>query len=209
MQPSKLLDWSGRTAVVCGSGPSLDWADLAHAVWAKEGLKIMAVNSSCFVADWIDVCYACDFLWWKTNIQKVKKEPFARNNPTALWTQDRAAAERFGINWVRGTHREGLGTSTLNTGGNSGYGAVNLAYLFGARRILLLGFDMKEGPNGEKHWHEDHPRPLVQKQLFGEWIHKFKKLAEDLKVNGCEVINCTPGSALPWFPMSTINKELP
>ena len=29
-----------------------------------------------------------------------------------------------------------------------------------------------------------------------------------LKAAGCEVINCTPGSALTVWPMSTIEKEL-
>ena len=68
--------------------------------------------------------------------------------------------------------------------------------------------DMKLGPNGEKHRHGDHEKPLVQAQLFEEWRHKGKKLAEDLAEHKCEVINCTPGSALEWFPMSTIEKEL-
>ena len=58
--------------------------------------------------------------------------------------------------------RNGLGKRGLRVNGNSGAGAINLAYHFGARRILLVGMDMKPGPNGEKHWHPDHPKPLVQ-----------------------------------------------
>ena len=77
----------------------------------------------------------------------------------------------------------------------------------GARRILLIGYDMRE-INGRKHWHPDHPAPCVQKQQFGEWIHKFRKLAEDLKAAQCEVINCTPKSALQCFPMGDMEQEL-
>ena len=73
----------------------------------------------------------------------------------------------------------------------------------------VLGFDMKLGPSGEKHWHPDHPGVNMQGACFGEWLHKFEPLAKDLKDAGCIVVNCTPGSALTCFPVSTIEKELP
>ena len=92
--------------------------------------------------------------------------------------------------------------------GNSGAGAINLAYHFGARRILLIGMDMKPGANGEKHWHPDHPKPMVQGQQFEEWRLKMGVLAKDLAAEGVTVINCTPGSALTCFPMSDLEQEL-
>jgi len=163
----------------------------------------IVTNSTYKLANYADVLYAVDFQWWRHNIDDVR-ESFMGD----VWTQDVGAAERFNLNLCRGCYREGLGENVIHTAGNSGHGAINLAYLFGARRILLLGFDMRE-VDGRKHWHPDHPAPLVQKQQFGEWIHKFKKTAEDAKRLGVEIINCTPGSALPWFPMSTIEQELP
>ena len=91
--------------------------------------------------------------------------------------------------------------------GSNGAGAINLAYHFGARRILLVGMDMKPGPNGEKHWHPDHPKPLVQGQQFEEWRKKMGVLAVDLKTEGVTVVNCTPGSALTCFPMGDLEQE--
>jgi len=204
MQPSKLLDWTGQTCVVLASGPSLtdeqvDWVTPSSA-------RTIAVNSTVFklLAE-PDITYAGDFLWHKVNVQKVKeKDPHAD-----IWTCDRTAAERYQLNWVKGVNALGLGRGPhIHTNGNSLAQAVNLAYLFGCRRILLLGADMKLGPKGEKHWHPDHPSPLMQGMCFGDWIYKFNHLAVDLKKESCEVINCTPGSALTCFPMSTIEKEL-
>ena len=110
-----------------------------------------------------------------------------------LWTQDRAAAEQFQLSHIQWEGKDGLGKRGLRVNGNSGAGAINLAYHFGARRILLVGMDMKPGPNGEKHWHPDHPKPLVQGQQFEEWRKKMGVLAVDLKTEGVTVVNCTPG----------------
>lgn len=124
------------------------------------------------------------------------------------WTQDHTAAERYKLNRIKGINRSGLGLEYLHINGNSGFQAINLAYLFGARRILLVGFDMKLGPKGEKHHHPDHPSPLMQGMTFGEWIHKGATLAKDLERNGCDVINCSAETALTCFRRGELEKEL-
>ena len=197
---AKPLDWSGQTCVICASGSSLTQRQLPMVADVKR----LVVNNTWEIFPEADVLYACDFLWWKINYDRV-----AMNFAGQLWTQDRASAERWPrIKCLRNEARPGLGQAGIRTNGNGGAGAINLAYLFGCRRILLLGFDMKLGPNGERHWHADHPKPLVQNQTFEEWRHKFQAIAKDLKAAKCEVINCTPGSALEAFPRSTIEKEL-
>lgn len=197
--------WKGLTAVVMASGYSLSDEQLEHVRQARAAnlCRVITVNTTFRRAPWADVAYAGDTLWWSKHAAEAKKAFTGE-----LWTQDNVAAARFSLKRVRGAPRDGLGTHEIHQNGNSGAQALNLAYLWGANPILLLGFDMKEGPNGEKHHHPDHPKPLIQKQLFGEWIHKLRKVADDLKKRDIRVINCTPGSALPWFPMSDITKEL-
>lgn len=202
MNNSKLLDWSGAPCVIAASGPSLSQQQI-EAVKAASAVRLIVTNSTWVRAPFADVIYGCDFQWWKAYHLQIKYAGLHGR----CWTQDRSAAERFQLHYVRTEGRQGLGTKALRVNGNSGAGAINLAYLFGCRRILLIGFDMRE-VDGKKHWHADHPAPLVQKQTFGDWIHKFMTLASDLKANGCQVINCTPGSALQCFPMSTIEREL-
>lgn len=201
MNTSPLPDWRGHTCVIAASGPSLTPEQCFAAVTSKA--KVIAINTTFRMLPEADALYACDYLWLK-----IHKAQFMPAFNGRVWTQDRAAAEQFNLKYVRHAARDGLGRgNTLHVGGNSGHGAINLAYLFGARRILLIGYDMRE-IGGKKHWHPDHPAPCVQKQQFGEWIHKFRKLAEDLKAAQCEVINCTPKSALQCFPMGDMEQEL-
>ena len=202
MTPTPLFNWRDHTAVVVASGPSL--ADEQITLIEHSVVFTIAVNNSYAKLQHPDVVYACDYLWWKLNHMKAKQNIPRRQ----LWTQDRAAAEQFQLSHIQWEGKDGLGKRGLRVNGNSGAGAINLAYHFGARRILLVGMDMKPGPNGEKHWHPDHPKPLVQGQQFEEWRHKMNVLAADLKAEGVEVINCTPGSALTCFPMGDLSTEL-
>jgi len=200
--PSPRPDWRGHTAVVVASGPSL--TDEQITLIEHSVVFTIAVNNSYAKLQHPDVVYACDYLWWKLNHMKAKQNIPRRQ----LWTQDRAAAEQFQLSHIQWEGKDGLGKRGLRVNGNSGAGAINLAYHFGARRILLVGMDMKPGPNGEKHWHPDHPKPLVQGQQFEEWRKKMGVLAADLKTEGVTVVNCTPGSALTCFPMGDLEQEL-
>ena len=204
MTPTPLLRWHGRTVVVVASGPSL--TDRQVVLVENSSAFTIAVNSS-YEKLWTpEAIYACDYLWWKHNHMAAKRH--IKGERQRLWTQDLAAAEQFHLSHIRWEAKDGLGKRGLRVNGNSGAGAINLAYHFGARRILLVGMDMKPGPNGEKHWHPDHPKPLVQGQQFEEWRKKMGVLAKDLKDEGVEVINCTPGSALTCFPTSDLEQEL-
>lgn len=199
MDNSKLLDWAGKTCVIAASGPSLAVEQLAA---IPDSAKLIVTNTTFRLASFADVVFGVDFLWWKTYYQEVARAGLADK----CWTCDQAAVERYHIRYIRNIARDGLGKRDLCTQGNSGMAAINLAYLFGARRIILLGFDFKLGSNGEKHWHEDHPAPLVQKSQFEEWQHKGRKLANDLMDEGCEVTNCTPGTALMLWPTADIRE---
>jgi len=199
---SKLLDWHNQTAVIIASGPGLTKEQVGH-VKAVGGVKVIAINRSFEIAPWADVIYMGDLQAWKAYVKQVRKVcPGA-----SLWTCDHQAETHYQLNRMKGVNRPGLGLNVLHTGGNSGHQAINLAFLFGCRRILLLGFTMRV-IDGCKHWHPDHPAPLTQVVLPDEWRHKFTKMADDLKAHGCSVLNCDPLSALTCFPMSTIEEEL-
>ena len=90
----------------------------------------------------------------------------------------------------------GLGRAGVATGGNSGYQAVNLAYLLGAKRIGLIGFDMRGGEF--QHFHGDHGGGLNNPtpSLFAEWIPRFNDLHRLLAAEGVELINYSRESAL-------------
>jgi hypothetical protein len=94
----------------------------------------------------------------------------------------------------------------IRTGGNSGYQAVNLAWLFGASRIVLLGFDMG-ATGGRLHWHKDHGgklhNPVPAK--FKNWLRAFNLMASSCSV---PIINCSRQTALTCFPRMDLDEGL-
>lgn len=162
---------------------------------------LLAVSDAYKLAPWADALYSCDPEWWDEHAAKVTAAGFTGQR----WTQSQSAALKYGLRWISALRRDGLSRDprVIHTGGNSGYQAVNLAYLFGARRILLLGFDMKPSA-GREHFFGSHPGQLRRSLPFNVWIQDFRTLAADLKAEGVEVINCTPGSALDCFPKAQI-----
>lgn len=107
------------------------------------------------------------------------------------------------------THRQGLNTKPgeVNSGLNSGFQAINLAYHFGARRIVLLGYDMQH-TGGKTHWHGDHPRGLTNAEGISSWVKYFRPLAEDLARLGVEVVNCSTDTALTCFTRAPLEATL-
>jgi hypothetical protein len=99
------------------------------------------------------------------------------------------------------------------SGGNSGYQAIHIAAHFGAARILLLGFDMREAPTAaggqpRRHYFGNHPPTCNSKGRFHVWIKNIRSLAAYLQAKGVRVVNCTPNSALT-LQRSTIEAEFP
>ncbi|MFV1983009.1 MAG: hypothetical protein ACC657_05650 [Thiohalomonadales bacterium] len=86
----------------------------------------------------------------------------------------------------------------VSGGGNSGYQAVNLAYILGAKTILLLGFDMF----GD-HYFGKHPKTLVNGSPFDMFIKSFESITKDI-----EIINCTRKTALNCFPKMSLESVL-
>jgi hypothetical protein len=185
-----------KTAIVLASGLSLTLEQIDAA--RRSGHFTLTINATYQKFLDANAVYMGDFL-----TVKVYAADVAARFKGTCWTQDSSAAARW-PKWrrVRGCNREGLGRHLIHQNGNSGFQAINLVYLWGYKRIVLLGFDMKPGPKGEKHHHADHPAPCVQNQTFDEWLHKSVRLAKDLKEENCEVINATPGSAMRSFPMA-------
>jgi hypothetical protein len=90
--------------------------------------------------------------------------------------------------------------------GNSGAAAIALASHRGAERVVLLGYDCRRGANGEVHHHGNHPKPLGNAGSMHDWPKQFGLLAG--KLNGTEVINCSPGTALKVFQRASLAEVL-
>lgn len=96
--------------------------------------------------------------------------------------------------------------NTLGTGMNSGYQAVNLSYLAGAVRVVLVGYTMKPLADGRAHWFGDHPIK-THPAIFSAMLQNFQRLAKRMPPE-LEIINATPGSALDCFPKRSLESVL-
>lgn len=202
------LHWPGSTIVCIASGPSvtLEDCELVRA-WRAEGLhhRVIVINTTYQLAPWADLLYACDERWWSMYYEHVCAS-FAGQ----LWTQDSGSASRLKLlKHVRSEARAGLSKipGVVHDGENSGYQAVGLAYMTGAKRIILLGYDMQD--HGIKmHWHGDHPKHLKAFPRYECWIRNFKTLADDLRKMNVDVVNATRRTALKCFPQLPLEKVL-
>lgn len=181
------------------SGPSMCRED-AEAV--RGFGRVIAINNTVELAPSADVLYSCDGSWWRHYGEQYR------------WFKGR----RIGLRrntlpaWVEGIPyraADGLGRDVVHTGNNSGYQAINLAYLHGATTIVLVGYDMQH-TGGKRHWHGDHPAGLGN---FSPGMPelcrpKFQGLARDLDEEGVRVINCTRATALTCFQRMPLAEAL-
>lgn len=193
--------------VLIASGPSLTDEQIAIARDAhdKQRVRVIVVNDNYQRMPDADVLYACDGPWWKKHIASVR-EIFRGE----CWTQDHAAATKYGLQWIKSKRSLGL-TSTphiIHLGGNSGHQALNYAVVrneFKPQTQYLIGFDMKRGPKtaehprGKLHWFGNHPAGLNYFEPEG-WIRGFNDLARDAQRRGNpRIINCSIDTALTCF----------
>ncbi len=119
------------------------------------------------------------------------------------WSED--AARDYGLIHVLSRCDIGLGHDVIHTGGNSGHQAINLAYLMGAKKIILLGFDMQR-TGGRTHFHGDHEgMSNPDDAIFREWVKNFEVMAKDFQEVGVEVLNASRETALTCFPRISIS----
>lgn len=196
--------WPGETVACIATGPSLTPEDVNY---VRGMTRVVAVNDSYRLAPWADVLYACDAKFWKWQYRDHKD---AITSFAGLRYALQPESRRYpGVQVLRNTGTTGLerDPSGLRTGRNSGYQAINLAKHLGAKRILLLGYDMSLGEGGKKHFfgdHPDHGRPPLT-----VFRRHFPSIAQPLKDAGVEVLNCSRRSALTCFPKVTLEIALP
>ena len=188
--------YAGQTVAILATGPSLSEAD----AWRVHALKVIAISDALRLPPRADVLYSSDARWWdhhqpffyglKLGLAPAPAFPGVftlRPDTESVFSDDPTALA---------TGRGGDGYAHYNS---SGYQAINLAVLLGAKRILLLGYDLRVA-DGKHHFFGDHPRAFGQADHYASMRGAFIKLPQALAARGVEVINCTPGSALDYFP---------
>lgn len=217
--------WEGETVVCIGGGPSLtkDQIDVVE----RSRCKVIVVNDAYLLAPWADICYFADHRWWEWHTAGTPKawpwvqftneevrKAFAQFNGQKVTIYGTGQMVKDPKVFMLQNHsdktmdRSGLSDEPngLRTGSNGGYQVMNLAYLAGAKRILLLGYDMRfQGKRS--HSHNGH-RHTVPEQAYLGWARNFATMLPQLTRRGVQVINCSPGSAIDAFARGDIASVL-
>lgn len=190
--------FAGRTALVFASGESLT------KLWHPDRpilLPSVAVSDAWRIAPGADICYAGDSAWWRHH-QSIEYDGLRVGVPDG----SPLPKDVLPLTISGGTgYDPRLGY--LRHGHNSGTAATHVAAQLGARRIVLVGFDMRGG-----HWFGDHPSGVLRRKeapRYGQWMTHFAMLGEELKPHGIEIVNATPGSAMTCFPIVRLEDLCP
>lgn len=160
---------------VLATGPSMSQS-VADSVRGR--CKAIAVSDAYRLAPWADVLVSSDRGWWRHH-----KPEFA------------------GLKFS-GVPVDGIPLApAVVSGSNSGLIALQVAVSLGAKKVLLLGFDMHGS-----HFFGPHPSPL--RNTKAQRFEVFKRQFADYRPRGVHIFNCTPGSALTCYPMANLEAHL-
>jgi hypothetical protein len=193
MPAAQRPDWKGRTVVCLASGPSLTQED-CDAV-RVAGLTTIVTNTTFRRAPWADMLFGFDSRWWREHIAEVRQVFKGRLVSASQIAPNLGVESTFCVPWFRQY-------------ANSGACAISMAVAGGASKVVLLGFDCQNGPNGEKHWHGDHPPGLSNCLSMPRWGQVFKRVAQDVEAQGVPVINATRSTALRCFERQPLEQAI-
>lgn len=203
--------WLGERCYIIGGGPS---AEIVSIPKLRQQLydtgKIIAVNDAFLMVPQADVLYFGDIKWFDDNCLDIDKytgrDWHNRNIVTRVFVKPewhgftnrkmpfRRLARQMAIPLSR--HPSAL------AGWCSGSNAINLAYLFGATEIILIGFDMQGG-----NWHNRHKREKKPDCYNVDFIPYITRMAAELNCE-CKVINASMDSALNCFEKKPLAEVL-
>lgn len=204
--PDEVVD-----SVIKGTSPASVYSPYMSALHNKH---VIGINVAYLLGDWIDMIFFGDIGFFLKHQQGLAKFP-------GLKVSCHPQMEKY--DWVKHTPRDGNHPRGISDNpkmaswnGNSGAAAISIAANAGAKRILLLGFDMKLDENKNQHWHDCYGKVAARKTRdprkpnhlpFDRHLRGFSEIARDAKRRDIEILNVCPDSAIKEFPKYTL-KEL-
>jgi hypothetical protein len=190
--------WNDRPVLVVGTGPSMKGFDFSR----LRGLGyILAVKESVWDIPFADACFGLDMGWMARkrsalreltiplylSVPKEFREPVIDNAIYLMRTRDR---EIFHTN-----------PKMIESGGNSGFGAVNLAFLKKARMIVLFGYDYQ----GDHYCNDryTHLGAGHNARYLPRWGRHFDRVKQQLARAGVSVLNASTRSTVDAFERCT------
>lgn len=212
--------WEGGECWIIGGGPSMpgqfnvpddvinkvragDYEPSAYSPYLSpiHDKHVIGVNTAFLIGNWIDLVFFGD----QYNFFIPFKRQLSRFKGLRVTTHPTPPEEYDWVLHVPRDRSKRKGLSPLKNkvcwNGNSGAAAIDLAVHMGARRIILLGFDMNDDSQTPSHWHTKYGNRKRSVSIANHKRHKqcFPYIARDAKKRGIEIINANPNSAIDAF----------
>jgi hypothetical protein len=191
--------------VMDGTSPASVYSPFMSKLHNKH---VIAINVAFMIGDWMDMVFFGDDGFFKRYQDQLLEYKGLKITCSSL-------ASTNEVPWVKylpkdTEHVKGItkNPSKVSWNHNSGAAAISLAAHTGAKKIILLGFDMNLNENKNMHWHDIYKRgkietpndwrhwqPIFERQMLG-----FKQIAKDAEEMGIEIINASTTSEISVFP---------
>lgn len=225
--------WEGGSVWILGGGPSItkifNIPDkvVFNTIKGKSSLSeyskymlpihdkhVIGINIAFKIGDWMDMVFFGDnnfFLQRKTELSQWK----------GLKVSCATSSQKH--NWVKYTPQDGnkpYGITNdprkVSWNKNSGAAAISIAAHTGAKKIFLLGFDMKLSENTKaQHFHGEYLNEKKEitttprKNLpFYRHLKGFPAIKRDAENLGIDIYNVNLNSAITEFPKITLKEAL-
>jgi hypothetical protein len=202
--------WHDRPVAIIGGGPSLNNFDFNR----LRGAHVLAVKGSIFTVPWADAGYGMDFpryREWKTKLAQLPMRVYWAVPDDKL----PECIDAPNITYLK--RKEGQGISddpdAIFNGGTSGFGALQIALLKKARKIVLLGFDYngdyRFGGKGFHHNPEVYEHKRRQEASnWSMWASYFSAIEWIPRSRGVEVLNACHSSSITAFPKIDLDEAV-
>lgn len=203
VKPEWWPDWVGDTCIIVAGGPTAKEQPY-HLIRPEH--RVIVINNAHQLVPGADILFACDLAWWRRYGATLTFKGLR------LSTDKHACKLPYGVQQVnldRPSDKMNLVKfNTVGWGGNSGFQALNLAVQMGAKKIVLVGYDMTTVHG--LHWHGSHPRGMNNptENNVRRWCRAVDGAADDLEPLGIKVVNCSPVSALQRYEKMGLKEAL-
>lgn len=195
--------WPGEECFIIGGGPSLRQQHIDR----LRGRNVIAVNMAFRLAPWAPVLFYGDCLFARL-VPKAEIEAFGGMVFACCEQVCNHAANVRVVKRRRALGPMSADPAWLRFNYSSGACAVNLALLMGARKITLLGFDMR-AVDGRHYGHSHYPAPADGFDPYKLFLSQWPQMADEMRAMGVECVNATPGSAISCIPIVDPEDVLP
>jgi hypothetical protein len=197
--------------VLAGTSPPSVYSDYMKPLHDKH---VIGINVAYLIGDWIDMVFFGDSGFYQTHRTRLAVFPGMKI------TCHNGASKETWIKFLGRDGRKPRGISSapnlVSWNGNSGAAAVSVAAHAGAKRIILLGFDMSLNGDNRQHWHNLYGRGVInvgderkrRKLPFERHLRGFEDIARDAQAMGIEILNASPTSAITQFRKLTVKEIL-